>query len=311
MAVNGKERDGGVRRILLCRPRGGLNDTLCQIQVCRRYAARWKRRLWVDTSKSGFLECLSEYFLPFPMIEFGIPEDTDEMSCFPTCVQGRVSHYQARYEEAVQAVIESSTGVPLSFDFGRDYPVELLVHEQFGGGLDGGLLLRKMRLERQLAREIRGRIEGLGDYQSVHVRHSDMKTDYRAYFARLKRQVGNSRLLLCTDSYACQRYALDFFPNLSLSWPIPDCSGKPLHGNPLLDRKLVNQQTLTDLMLLAAGRSLHFTKTECGSVSGFVRLAISLRARRLWQRRLGYWLGEPQWLIERRPTFDAIPCLVA
>jgi hypothetical protein len=42
-------------RILLCRPQGGLNDTLCQIHRCIIYAFVHHRKLIIDTTRAGFL----------------------------------------------------------------------------------------------------------------------------------------------------------------------------------------------------------------------------------------------------------------
>ena len=49
-------------KFLLCRPQGGLNDTLCQIELCWRYAARFNRTLIIDARKSGLHADFSEFF---------------------------------------------------------------------------------------------------------------------------------------------------------------------------------------------------------------------------------------------------------
>ncbi len=40
-------------RFLVCRPRGGFNDTLTQIEKTRRYAIEYGRTLVLDTTRSG------------------------------------------------------------------------------------------------------------------------------------------------------------------------------------------------------------------------------------------------------------------
>lgn len=52
-------------RYLLCRPRGGINDTLNQIELCWRYARSYNRILVVDTEylvSSGICISFSELF---------------------------------------------------------------------------------------------------------------------------------------------------------------------------------------------------------------------------------------------------------
>src|SRR5947209_3468047 len=55
-------------RLLLCRPQGGLNDMLCQIEKCCQYADRVGRTVIVDTdyarsAPATFKDHLSKYFV--------------------------------------------------------------------------------------------------------------------------------------------------------------------------------------------------------------------------------------------------------
>ena len=49
-------------RYLLCRPRGGFNDTLSQIFLCMQYAKKTNRKLIIDTTRSGLHDNFSSYF---------------------------------------------------------------------------------------------------------------------------------------------------------------------------------------------------------------------------------------------------------
>jgi hypothetical protein len=49
-------------RFVLCMPAGGLNDVLCQIEKCWRYAERHGRKLVIDTAKTGLLDSFDQYF---------------------------------------------------------------------------------------------------------------------------------------------------------------------------------------------------------------------------------------------------------
>ena len=53
------------QRLLLCRPQGGLNDMLCQVEACCRYGERSGRSVIVDTNYAGstyFRDDLRNYF---------------------------------------------------------------------------------------------------------------------------------------------------------------------------------------------------------------------------------------------------------
>ncbi|MDR2033333.1 MAG: hypothetical protein LBP89_01695 [Helicobacteraceae bacterium] len=51
------------KKYIFCRPRGGLNDILCQIAICIFYAINYRRVLYIDGTRSGFLDDLGRYFV--------------------------------------------------------------------------------------------------------------------------------------------------------------------------------------------------------------------------------------------------------
>jgi hypothetical protein len=61
-APPGQRLSPQTERYLLCRPHGGLNDTLCQIEKCWKYALKSDRVLIIDTRNSGLHADFSEYF---------------------------------------------------------------------------------------------------------------------------------------------------------------------------------------------------------------------------------------------------------
>ena len=71
---------GSSSKYLLCRPRGGLNDTLTQISLCLDYAFKFKRHLIIDTMRSGILDRFDNYFepvIPFQNLSLYMREDFD------------------------------------------------------------------------------------------------------------------------------------------------------------------------------------------------------------------------------------------
>ncbi|MDR1450725.1 MAG: hypothetical protein LBI57_00080 [Helicobacteraceae bacterium] len=49
-------------KLFFCRPLGGLGDILCTINRCAVYALRYRRVIYIDGTKSGFLDDFSRYF---------------------------------------------------------------------------------------------------------------------------------------------------------------------------------------------------------------------------------------------------------
>lgn len=288
-------------RQLLCRPCGGLNDMLSQIDHCFRYAKKFDRELWVDTTRSGFGDCFGQYFDPTPKLIFGVPEGHERRSCFPREVQGKIMAYERRWHQDFGNVILLPKGPLLTFDFNRDYEEELLLHEQVGGGHRGIGALRLLTLRSSIASEIKEQLIALGSYIAIHVRHTDYKTDYQGFFARIKEHVGDNKVVLCTDSYECQQYALGVFPNIELASDIPDTQGKTLHGNPAVTSFETNVQALKDLIVISCGREFLYAITESQVVSGFAILALHLRGKGLRNKLWAWLFGEVSFLEKVKP----------
>ncbi len=267
------------RKLLLCRPQGGLNDILCQIHRCRVYALFHNRDLWIDTRRSGWHACLSHYFQTDGHLDFGWPPQAlSGRSCFPGFLQGRLDTYDAAYSRTINNFVDTQTQEPLSFDFSSSYSEEILVHEQCGGGLYSIKALRQLRFLPELQATIRKRLSELGTYEAIHIRNTDLTTDYVAFFQTIK--IPPSRkVIVCTDDHRCLQYARDFWQDrLIVVHGVPDTGGRPLHFTNDLDRHETNVHTLMDLMILASATVCHSCRTSQGRESGFSLLARSLRA---------------------------------
>ena len=290
-----------MKKQLLCRPCGGLNDMLNQIYLCMSYAKKFDRELWVDTTRSGFGDCFRHYFNTTSEMNFGVPEDHEARSCFPHEVEGKIMTYQRSWHKDFGGVILLPEGPLLTFDFDRDYEEELLIHDQVGGGKQGSGALRVLTLKDNIASEIKEQLIALGSYIAIHVRHTDYKTDYQGFFARIKQKVGDNKVVLCTDSFECQQYAQSVFPNIEMASDIPDTQGKSLHENPEVASFETNVQTLKDLVVISCGREFLYAKTEGKILSGFAILALCLRGKGL-RNKLWAWLyGEVSFLQKVKP----------
>ncbi len=120
------------------------------------------------------------------------------------------------------------------------------------------------------------------DYDAVHVRNTDYRTDYMALFKKIFPEVQRRKLLICSDDRQCITVAEKFFVDSDVTTvtAIPDTGGKPLH---LMTTNTAENNTmmLTDLFALAGAKRLFFSSTtmERPLSSGFSRLAEGLRLR--------------------------------
>lgn len=280
-------------KFILCRPRGGLNDTLCQIQRCREYAIRSGRSLWVDSTRSGFQDCLSNYFEEPVDFHFGSPASAIpvDATCYPHVLTNQYESYKYKwaFPPLEPGFVESKSGVPITFNFNKLYSEELLVHEQSGGGRYSIRMLECLSMRSDLRKYIRDTIVSLGIYDAIHVRNTDLKTDYKEFFNRIHKEV-RGKVVLCTDDRVCQEYAKTFFgKRLFVLHDLPNTEGKSLHESDMGTslRREINRRTLLDLFVLASSNVLHTQRTESSVFSGFSFLAKSLHQdKRLCNRIL-------------------------
>lgn len=289
-------------RYVLCRPDAGLNDILCQIERCCRYAAMTDRTVVVDTGCGNahhFKDAFGHYFSSMDARLVLDPGDLLERlrlhSVFPECVSGRLSSYEADWSAERGCYCEARTGQPLTFDFGRGYPQDLLLHHQAGGGDLAFFALSRLRVRPGIADELERRIRMIGSaYHAVHVRHTDYRTDYEAALPRLRATLpAASPLFVATDNRAVVdafRDALGHERVFSFA-RLPDEVGVPTHrpGQSGAEARQQNTDALLDLLMLASARRLHVlpvTNNRFGRYSGFSVLAHNLWSSKVMLRHL-------------------------
>ncbi|MDR1460641.1 MAG: hypothetical protein LBI78_03270 [Campylobacteraceae bacterium] len=288
LAIKKEEKPQFNKKIVFCRPRSGLNDMFVQMQKCRKYALTHNRELYIDGSKGGFLDSFSNYFVaPDGVYLEGFYFDKYDFSCYPSCLENDVINYKTKRDLNLRKYLHTYSDVPITFDFSKPYEEDILVHEQSGGGFSADVF-EWLRLNEKVRTHIVDILEKLGEYDAIHVRNTDYKTDYKTFFEEIKDKLGN-KIVLCTDDLQCQLYAKSFFGNkLCIVTELPDTQGKPLHMNKNIDRYSTNLNALTDLFILASGKNLYFStlllrenqrtlgKTK---TSGFSRLAKALHEK--------------------------------
>lgn len=277
-------------RFLLCTPRGGLNDALCQIEKCRRYAQQFGRTLVINAEKSGLLGPFSEYFrftVSDPKIIANFEADLrttfPAMRCLPLGVNARLFEYNP-YSSALKNHIDEQTGTQLTFNFSQDHSEPLILHEQCGGGTQSLELLRCLTFSDRLKREANAALSAIPlTYAAVHIRNTDHKTDYRPFLTNLRAALSGKNVLVCSDDAHAITFAKATLvqSNVFTVTITMDLGGRPLHRREnhqtAAARGVSADNSLIDLIALGRATELHFSKVATGGISGFSRLANALR----------------------------------
>ena len=276
---------------VICRPLCGLNDQLNQIAICWNFAIDKQRDLFVDGTFGGLRDEFGVYFeLASSQINvdlFGSRRCTSlqtPLSIWPHACSGVLPrHVDVRRVEIDGRVYQRrfipGSHVAPDVRLCDDDCVEFVLHQQCGGGSQGITVLQRLRLTAPLAELVTNSLIGLPtEYDAVHVRHSDITSDFKSILGRYKGATLDLPLLISTDSQEVLGWAKEHLPSgcvLSVS-NIPDTGGRRLHGNVRLPVFETNVAMLTDLLAMAGARELTLTRTQQGKVSGFGHLARQL-----------------------------------
>jgi hypothetical protein len=281
-------------RILLCRPQGGLNDILSQIERACRHGERFGRTVVVETDSPSthfFWDSLGYYFVSrdrrLVLDAAQLRGRLDGMQTHPAGLTGRVNRYAAALPDGGPGYVDAETGEPLTFDFDRDHPEPLLVHHQGGGAPYAPMALARMRLHDALADALLQRLATIGSaYTGVHIRNTDRASDYLPHLERWAVEIPGP-IFLATDDRAARddcRRILGEARVFSFS-ALPAQAGLPLHSTAALsDRRRLNADAILDLLMLALARNLRAVELKPNAssarFSGFSVLAASLREAR-------------------------------
>lgn len=272
--IVGIVKEGEVR-VLLCRPSGGLNDALCQIERCWNYASKFGRDLIIDFSGEPFLgaffdllEVRGPYQSRVRFANRGDIFELNQLPVIPTVASGRLSLYQASASsgEHRSALFDSERGARLSFNFKKDYSAPVLLHHSGGGGQLSRRAISKFKVKDSSWAELEQATSFLpARYSCAHIRQSDYQTDYISFFSRLRRRVGETPLLVLTDNLKVVHEARARFSELNLlAFPPHDVPhGHAIHrSNQNVDAKKAKSaasRLLAELFALSRAEAFYYT----------------------------------------------------
>lgn len=269
------------KRFVLCRPNGGLNDALCQIEKCWSYSRAFSRKLIIDFYGEPFLrsffsrlairrEFQSEAVLADHQTMLGL----NAMQTFPPEVSGRLLTYRAVQVqgEIRSALFEYDSKARLSFNFRTDYEEQLVMHHSGGGGALGHRALTLFKVSDDTLASIAETLNFLPEeYDAAHVRATDYQTDYQAFFTRIQRMESSRPLVLLTDNYEVVRLSEAFLRGRDIvsfdKHELPP--GEPIHRSKAnQDSEFADRasfQLLCELFAVASARRFFYTSVRTPS----------------------------------------------
>lgn len=242
MAERGTDIDLSTRgKVVLCRPLGGLNDALCQVEKCVQYAREHNRELVIDLSVNPLVESVFENLrLQIDSVTVDVLSQCqgvigEPVSVRPPEVAGRLSTYQAVQSpgESHNDRFDGESGALLSFDFEASHPESLVLHHSSGGGSHSANLLPYIHLIEPTQLRINSVLSSLPSvYFSAHVRHTDYQTPYRLFLRRVARLANGIPTVVCSDSNHVLAWVEKNGPRLGLLslGMLARNNGQPIHN---------------------------------------------------------------------------------
>ena len=211
-------------KYIVCVPQGGLNDMLCQCLCSINYAIKTNRICFIATSHTAYRQNLSDYFdciLPnVYFIDLSQLEFLNNFSCYPECLQGKITTYKTINKNYDWFELETNT--PLKLDFDTEYTEDIVVHESAGGG-NSIEIFKYFHLKNHVREKFQQRLAKLPEnFVGIHIRHTDYKNhDLEWFYSIIKTDIENTPYFLASDNHTCIEDCLRRFPSgICLSTPL-------------------------------------------------------------------------------------------
>lgn len=193
-------------RFLLCRPLGGLNDVLCQIEYARRIAKRAHRKLIVQT-EPGSPSLRHRFGRPFSELFFSLDQRISvDLSQLKSGLAQSTNIYPKRYQLLgtwLDVSLEERTGgseVQCRLEKNPPREPDLVVHEGFGGGTASFRLLEHLNISPNVLDPTLELVRELPNLcAAVHFRNTDYKSSYERLKEAVERVDTGSSILIATD----------------------------------------------------------------------------------------------------------------
>ena len=313
-----RENIGLPERYIIFIPKGGLNDSLCQLERCWAYAEKFGRQLVVDTRVStvtgsalAMLEPRSKSAL---LVRTGAnAQETAAIWVRPgASATGAIEGSPINDLGSYDFLNLTNTRVALNVDLSIDHPEPVLIHEQAGGGYSAWNCLRRVAVRPEDQKRISNLLPDLPNkFDGVHIRGTDYSPLTSELISTLNTPRAKLPLLVCSDSNEILTKAEEMFSERTIITfaPHPVDADAPLHAHGSFatasERNAAAARLLAELAALSRARRFYFGTVVSPyvdfkqHVSGLSTLLVYLVAH----RRLSKALFGGEWDSRGRNTF--------
>ena len=263
-------------KFLLCRPLGGLNDVLCQIQRSRRMARTSGRQLIVqtETGSPGLNHRFGEEFESVFTISHGL---SFQNAIFQRCLKStqifpeEFAFLATAPRSSLQERTEGNQIIRRLKYLELRKGAPILVHEGYGGGLSSASLLPQLKFSRRIEDALQMAYAQIPlDSVAIHFRSSDYQTDELLLFEAIRR-AGHRPVLLASDSDLIQKKIRSYFHESTMI-SVPEILSTIWHTLKPVERAVIELFAIAGCKEFIALR-LGFGKSDLPAFSGFTRLA--------------------------------------
>lgn len=264
-----------MKKYLICRPEGGLNDMLCRIQHCFNYCKKTNRTLIIDTFNSKLFK--DDFDIYFNVSDENIiVSNTNEVSTyllsFSNSIFPKIDNFDVNNLKFVKSQGYFLNNIKLDFDYKKNYEESVLLFQQCGGGILSMEFFSIFSFTKLICEMLFERINQIPtNYTGFHFRGTDIKNDPEIAFSVLKNI--NGPVFLASDSYSFIEKAKTQLGNQIFTFSnIPNFLGKAIHNKTVesnLKRQL-NCDAILDLIMLSLAKDVILPPN---TKSGFSKLA--------------------------------------
>lgn len=297
--------------VILCRPLGGLNDVLCQVDHCRRISIALRRRVWVQTETGSptldhrFGQDFYSIFEPQSK-RFVRGNEVADFSTMNWDWPEPFIHGSSDRDPSGTSLEELSHGsvlqAPLTLRNGwQRRNLGLLVHEAWGGGLSSATVLRSLNLAQNLIDHFQAICDLLPrDVIAIHFRNSDYQADPDLLSNQIHESKKAATFLVASDDLDLFRGLQRRFPekNFLSAHQVVASTGGLLPRTSVAVLELLTLSVCRELIVIPLDRSSSASvpKLSIPIYSGFSRLA-----KHLWAVNVVRERGFIRYLTTREP----------
>lgn len=235
-----------MKKYVLCRPSGGFQDNLCQMEKCYNYCKKWNRSLLIDTLDGCYKVSFDENFY--------FENSEVEIICNSKKIR-RMILERRRKRIRIKSITDEKYQNENFWKLDNDFKEEIIYYRLGGGSYFPENILKILRFDKKNLENFWKKYNTIvKPYLSIYVRNTDIQNDYKKFYDENKNLINKYRnIFIATDD----KNVVNFYrkQNLNIySFTTFPKSG-PVHYSEINGNKKI-QDMICDLLILGLSENL-------------------------------------------------------